>query len=300
MTNATPFRAGFVAIIGRANVGKSTLLNAMLGQKLAIVSPKPHTTRHKVLGVLNGEGFQAALLDTPGFLRRGRDQLDAAMSRQLASALAEADLALLVVEPRRPGDVERDFMRQLALTNTPTLLVINKVDTVSKKRLLPIIQGYAEAHKFQEVVPVSAVERDGVELLLEQIAAHLPEGEAVFPPEVLTDRPVRFLCAEIIREKVFLLFAEEVPYAVTVEVDAYEEREDQRPDMIAATVYVDSPSQKQMLIGKAGAALKEVGTQARVEIEELVGKHVYVELWVKVNQKWRRKAGFVQAQGYGL
>ena len=178
MTNATPFRAGFVAIIGRANVGKSTLLNAMLGQKLAIVSPKPHTTRHKVLGVLNGEGFQAALLDTPGFLRRGRDQLDAAMSRQLASALAEADLALLVVEPRRSGDVERDFMRQLALTRTPTVLVINKVDTVSKKRLLPIIQGYAEAHKFQEVVPVSAVERDGVELLLEQIAAHLPEGEA--------------------------------------------------------------------------------------------------------------------------
>jgi GTP-binding protein Era len=300
MTTATPFRSGFAAIIGRANVGKSTLLNAMLGQKLAIVSPKPHTTRHKVLGVLNGDGFQAALLDTPGFLRRGRDQLDAAMSRQLASALAEADLALLVVEPRRPGDVERDFMSQLAQTRTPTVLVINKVDTVSKKRLLPIIQGYAEAHAFQEVVPVSALERDGVELLLEQIAAHLPEGEAVFPPEVLTDRPVRFLVAEIIREKVFLLFAEEVPYAVTVEVDAYDEREDERPDVISATVYVDSPSQKQMLIGKAGAALKEVGTQARVEIEELVGKRVYIELWVKVNQKWRRKAGFVQAQGYGL
>ena len=288
------FRSGFVAIVGRANVGKSTLLNAMLGQKLAIVSPKPHTTRHKLLGVLNGEGFQASLLDTPGFLRNGRDQMDAAMSRQLASALADADLVLLVAEPRPPGDVERLLIEQIKAAKSPSVLAINKVDTAAKSKLLPVLQGYAEAHEFAEIVPVSGLEKDGVDLLMDQIVAHLPEREAIFPDEMLTDRPVRFLASEIIREKVFQLYSHEVPYDVAVEVEDYEEREGRQPDLVRATVYVDKASQKQLLIGKAGQALKEVGTQARHEIEELVGRPVYIELWVKVNPKWRRKAGFIQ------
>lgn len=288
------FHSGFVAIVGRANVGKSTLLNALLGEKISIVSPKPHTTRHKLLGVLNGDGVQAALLDTPGFLRKGRDQMDAAMSRQLASALGDADLALLVAEPRMPGDVEEQFMADLAKAGTPALLALNKVDTAAKSRLLPIIQRYAQTHPFLEIVPVSALQQDGIEVLFEQISAHLPEQEALFPPEMLTDRSVSFLCGEIVREKVFHLYAHEVPYDVAVEVEEYVEREGDQPDLIRAVIYVDKASQKQLLIGKGGQALKEVGVQAREEIEGLIGRPAYVELWVKVNPKWRRKAGFIQ------
>jgi GTP-binding protein Era len=292
------FRSGFVAIVGRANVGKSTLLNAMLGQKLAIVSPKPHTTRHKLLGVLNGERFQAALLDTPGFLRRGRDQLDASMSSQLASALGDADLALLVVEPRPPGDVELRLMGQLAAAGTPTLLAINKSDIVLKRKLLPVIQHYIEctepAPQFLEIVPVSGLHDDSIDVLVEQIASHLPEQEPIFEDDVLTDRPLTFICSEIIREKVFNLYEQEVPYDVAVEVEEYEEHDESEPDVIRATVYVDKQSQKLLLIGKAGQALKEVGVQARVDIEGIVEKRVYLELWVKVNPKWRRKAGFIQ------
>ena len=288
------FRSGFVALVGRANVGKSTLLNAMLGQKLAIVSPKPHTTRHKLLGVLHGEQFQAALLDTPGFLRKGRDQLDASMSRQLASALADADLAVLVVEPRPPGDVEEQLMAQLSAARTPAVLAINKIDEAAKQKLLPVIQRYSEAHSFSDIVPVSALTGDGVDVLLAQTAAHLPTQEPIFSDDVLTDRPLTFLCSEIIREKVFNLYAQEVPYDVAVEIDEYEERDGDEPDLIRAIVYVDKQSQKQLLIGRAGQALKEVGVQAREEIEGIIEKRAYVELWVKVNPKWRRKAGFIQ------
>jgi len=286
--------SGFVAIVGRANVGKSTLMNALIGQKLSIVSPKPHTTRHKLLGVLNGDDFQVALLDTPGFLRNGRDQLDAAMSRQMASALADADLALLVVEPRMPGDVEIHLMEQLAKAKTPAILVLNKVDSVAKFKLLPIMQHYSDALSFREIVPVSGLEGDGLGTLLEQIVGHLPEQEAIFPPNMLTDRSMSFVCAEIIREKVFLLYEHEIPYDVAVEIDEYAEREGTQPDLVRATIYVDKHSQKRLLIGTGGQALKEVGTLAREEIVQIVERPVFVELWVKVNPKWRRKAGFIQ------
>ena len=283
-----------MAIVGRANVGKSTLLNALLGLKLSIVSAKPHTTRHKLLGVLNGEGFQAALLDTPGFLRNGRDQLDAAMSRQLTSALGDADLALLVAEPRMPGDVELQFIEMLTKARTQAVLALNKIDTVAKKKLLPIILRYSELYPFREIVPVSGLDEENLDTLLEQITAHLPAQEAIFGQEVLTDRSVSFICSEIIREKVFHLYEQEVPYGVHVEIEDYEEREGAEPDLIRATIYVDKQSQKQLLIGKGGQALKEVGTQARLEIASMVGRPVFLELWVKVNTRWRRKAGFVQ------
>ena len=286
--------SGFVAIVGRANVGKSTLMNALIGQKLAIVSPKPHTTRHKLLGVLNGDDFQVALLDTPGFLRNGRDQLDAAMSRQMVSALGDADLALLVVEPRMPGDVETTLMEQLAKARTPTILVMNKIDTVAKFRLLPIMQHYFDTSLFREIVPVSGMDGEGLDTLLEQIVGHLPEQEAIFPPDMLTDRSMNFVCAEIIREKVFLLYQQEIPYDVAVEIDEYSEREGTQPDLVRATIYVDKPSQKQLLIGTGGQALKKVGTLAREEIVAIVERPVFLELWVKVNPKWRRKAGFIQ------
>lgn len=266
----------------------------MLGQKLSIVSPKPHTTRHKLLGVLNGDDFQVALLDTPGFLRNGRDQMDAAMSRQMASALADADLVLLVAEPRTPGDVETNLMKQIAKARTPAILALNKVDTVSKIKLLPIMQRYSESLPFREIVPVSGLDGEGLETLVEQIVGHLPEQEAIFPPDMLTDRSLSFVCSEIIREKVFLLYEHEIPYDVAIEIDEYAEREGTQPDLVRATIYVDKPSQKQLLIGAGGQALKEVGTLAREEIVGIVERPVFVELWVKVNPKWRRKAGFIQ------
>ena len=288
------FRSGFVAIVGRANVGKSTLLNALVGQKLAIVSAKPHTTRHKLLGVLNGEGFQAALLDTPGYLRHSRDQLDNVMARQIASAFAEADLVLLVVEARPAGDVEQDFISQVKASKRPAVLAINKIDLIAKPKLLPVMAGYAEMDAFADIVPTSAVTGDGIDVLVERLAAWLPEQEAIFPPEQLTDRPTAFLMGEIIREKVFSLYREEVPYDVAVEVEAYEERQGTAPDLLQATVHVGSNSQKQVLIGKGGLAIKQVGVEARPEIEAMAGRPVYVELWVKVSPAWRKKAGFVQ------
>ena len=295
MKNGAPnFRSGLVAIVGRANVGKSTLLNALLGQKLSIVSAKPHTTRHSVLGVLNGSDFQAALIDTPGFLRKGRDQLDAAMARQLSIALGDAHAVVLAAEPRYPGEVEQALIAQVAAAGVPALLVLTKTDTVAKHKLLPVMARYAEVHPFAEIVPVSALGRDGLAPLAEAIGAHLPEQEALFPPEMLTDRTTRFLVGELVREKIFELYAHEVPYDTAVEVVAFDERQDQAPDYIRAVVYVDTPSQKRLLIGKGGAALKEVGVLARPEIESLTGRSAFLELWVKVNAKWRRKAGFIQ------
>ena len=289
-----PFKSGLVAIIGRANVGKSTLLNKLVGQKISIVSPKPHTTRHRMLGILNGEHFQAGLLDTPGYLVKGRDQLDAAMSRQGATALAEADLVVLVVEPRMPGDVETHFMDQLKQVGTPAILVVNKVDAVRKAKLLPVMEAYAHACAFVEVVPVSALLEDGLDLLVRLLNTYLPREELLFDPDLVTDRSLRFLLSEAIREKVFLRYDQEVPYFAAVEVEEFKEREGEQADYLRATIYVDKPSQRQLLIGRGGSALKEVGVHARQDIEELVGKPVYVELWVKVNPKWRRKAGFVQ------
>ncbi len=287
------YRSGIVAIVGRANVGKSTLLNKLLGQKLSIVSPKPHTTRHQLLGVLQGERFQAGLLDTPGYLSKGRDQLDAAMARQTTTAFSEAHLVVLVVEPRLPGAVERHFITLLQQSGTPAIIVVNKIDTVSKSKLLPVMEAYAQAHPFLEVVPLSALQEDGTALLAHLLEEHLPEAEPIFPPETLTDRPLRFLVAEVIREKVFLQYAQEVPYFVAVEVEDYQERADDQPDYAQATIYVNKASQRRLLIGHGGTALKEVGIAARHDIEELVGKPVYLELWVKVNPKWRSKAGFV-------
>ena len=293
---STSYKSGFVAIIGRANVGKSTLLNRLMGEKLSIVSAKPHTTRHKLLGVIHGPMCQAALLDTPGYLGQGRDQLDAAMGRQGAAALAEADLVVLVVEPRPPGDVERLFMPQIAKLKTPALLVLNKVDTVAKPKILPVIEVYAQAHPFVEIVPVSALNNKGMDVLLTLIEAHLPDSEPLFSSDTLTDRPLRFRIGEAIREKVYELYGQEVPYYVAVEVDDYHKREGGQPHYLAATIYVDSASQRQLLIGKGGQALKEVGVRARRDIEALMEHPVYLDLWVKVNPKWRQKPGFVERQ----
>ncbi|MBI2872337.1 MAG: GTPase Era [Chloroflexi bacterium] len=295
---AQPFRAGFVAIVGRANVGKSTLLNQLLGIKLSPVSPRPHTTRHKLLGVLTEEAYQVAFLDTPGYLARSRDWLDSTMVHAAADALEEADLVVLVAEPRPAGDVERRFIEQLRRLGKPAILALNKVDLVRKPRLLPVIQEYSQAHDFREVVPVSALQEDGLDRLLEAVVKHLPEGEPLFPPDTVTDRSERFLVSETIREKVYQLYGQEVPYQVAVGIDEFREGggEEGRRDYIRATIYVDKESQKGILVGAGGQALKEVGVQARKDIEEMLGRAVYLELWVKTHPRWRKQPHFIQRE----
>ena len=288
------FRSGFIAIVGRANVGKSTLLNALVGQKLSIVSAKPHTTRHALLGILQNENFQAALLDTPGYLTLGRDHLDKAMSHQLKNALADSDIAILVVEPRPPGDIEKELIEQLKKGGTLSILCINKIDTVSKSRLLPVIERYSAIHNFSAIVPVSAVTEDGLAILIKQTIENLKPQEPIFPSGHLTNKPPEFLISEIIREKVFEQYDDEIPYDVAVEIESFEYRGSNKPDLLQAIIHVAANSQKKVLIGRSGVAIKQVGIAARPEIEALAGRKVYLELWVKVTQNWKKKTGFVQ------
>lgn len=296
-----PFKAGFVAIVGRPNVGKSTLLNQLLQFKLSIISPKPQTTRHKILGILSGEDHQVVFLDTPGVMRQARDTLDERMLARAYEAMDEADLVVLMVEPRPPGDIEERLLERLKQRATPALLAINKIDLVKKAELLPVMDAYRQRYGFLEIVPISALQRDGVDLLRDLIVKHLPEGEPFYPPDQLTDRPERFLVGEIVREKVYHLYGEEIPYHVAVEIEEFREarpEEGRTKDYIRAVIYVNRDSQKKILIGRGGQALKRVGMLAREEVEALLGRPVYLELWVKTRPKWRENPAFLKQVGY--
>ena len=295
------FRSGFVAIIGRPNVGKSTLLNQLLQFKLSIVSPKAQTTRHKVRGILSTENYQAIFLDTPGAMQHARDLLDERMLARIHEAMKEADLIVLMVEPHLPGDIEQRLIERLRQMSKPAILAINKIDLVKKADLLPIIDVYRQSHNFAEIVPISALKGDGLGLLQDLIVRYLPEGEPLYPPDQLTDRPERFLVTEIIREKVYHLYGEEIPYHTAVEIEEFQEarpKEGRNKDFIRAVIYVNKDSQKKILIGRGGQALRQVGILAREEIEALLGRPVYLELWVKTRPKWRENSAFLRQVGY--
>ncbi len=298
---AAPFRAGIVAILGRPNVGKSTLLNVLLGTKLAAVSPKPQTSRHRLLGVMHGPNFQLGLLDTPGWPASPRtDALASGMMRHAREALDSADLVILMVEPPKPpGQVERDIVREIEVTDppVPALVAINKVDTVRKSALLPVIEEYVSLHPFRDVIPISVLHDDGLDLLIDRIVVSLPEADPLFPPDQLTDRTERFIAAEIIREKVFERFGDEVPYATAVRIDDFTEASSERggKDLIEATVFVDRSSQKAILVGRGGQAMKDIGSAARPLIEATLGRPAYLTLWVKVRRDWRRDQRFIRS-----
>ena len=298
--DAEVHRAGLVAIIGRPNVGKSTLLNAFLDYKLAIVSPKPQTTRHQLLGVLSGPNYQMRFLDTPGFLTRTRDALDRRMLGRARGALDEADLMVLVVEPRPPGDIEQRLVGLLRTLVKPALLAINKIDRVKKEALLPVMDAYQQLHPFLEMVPISARSRDGTARLLELIASHLPEGPPLYAPDTLTDRSERFLVGELVREQLFRLYGQEVPYDTAVEVEEFREAEEggDGKDVIGMVIYVNKLSQRRILVGSGGDAMKAVGVAAREEIEAILGRPVYLELWVRVRPSWRQDSPFLEELGY--
>jgi GTP-binding protein Era len=291
------FRSGYIALAGRPNVGKSTLLNALVNRKLAIVSPKPQTTRHLTMGVLNGPGFQAILVDTPGlFAPKGSLKLQQHMVKKALSALEEADVILLMAEPEISS--ERDLpLAEIRNILKPVVLAINKIDTVSKGILLPAIGSASRMYGFREIVPISALRADGLELLVRVTTDLLPLGSPFFPPDVLTDKPERFFVSEIIRESIFSSYGQEIPYTTTVIIEDFSERRDKK-DYIRATIYTERDSQKAILIGKKGAALKRAGERARREIEDFLERPVYLELWVKTRKDWRRKEGDLREFGY--
>ncbi|HEX4575752.1 MAG TPA: GTPase Era [Edaphobacter sp.] len=327
------FRSGFVSIVGRPNAGKSTLLNALLGQKLAIVTHKPQTTRTRIHGVLEvplkkkGKGeaghpaAQVVLVDTPG-IHKPDTQLDRRMMQEVHDALESRDAVLFIVDVthRLPkaataGEVgkatgrmgmsaaEDDFALSLIRKlECPVILVLNKMDAIPKKDLLPLIAHWSGLHSFADVIPISARKKEGLELLLEKIVGQLKEGQRYFPKHQLTDQPERFLVAELVREKILMLTGEEVPYATAVVVEKYEEpasmkkmKDGRLPvTKIAAAIFCERTGQKAILIGKQGEMLKRIGTAARKDIESLLGTRVFLELFVKVEEEWRSSRGFVE------
>lgn len=296
MSGAAPYHSGFVALVGRPNVGKSTLLNRILGEKVAIISDKPQTTRTRILGVKHLPGAQMVFLDTPG-IHKPKFELNKRMVEVALHVLDEVDLVFFMVEATEPpGHGDRFVLERLKERDVPVVLVVNKVDLVKKVRLLPLIDEYSRMHGFADIVPVSAKTGDGVDHLLELALARMPEGPAYFSEDVVTDQPMRVLAAEIIREKLLQKTRDELPFAIAVGIDSF--KEEGRMARIGATIYVEKDSQKAIVIGKHGQILKDVGTYARIDMENLFGMKVFLELWVKVKASWRQDERMLVELGY--
>jgi len=291
-------RAGFVALVGRPNVGKSTLLNALLERKLSIVTPRPQTTRHRIVGLLNRPGFQIALVDTPGLHAGQRRMLNVVMNRTAASSLADADLVAFVIEALRFTSEDERVLERIREAGRPAVLVVNKADRAQPRaRLLPFIADISARFPFVEVVPLSALKHDNVSALPLALAKHLPQSPPLFPPEQVTDRSDRFRAAEIIREKLTLRLQQELPYGITVEIENIEETPDGRV-AINAVIWVEREGQKAIVIGENGARLKEIGKSARLELNRLYGRRTHLELWVKVKDNWADSARALREFGY--
>lgn len=299
MEQNQPFKSGFISIIGRPNVGKSTFLNHVIGQKIAIMSDKPQTTRNKIQGVLTRDYSQMIFIDTPG-IHKPKHKLGEFMVKVSKNSLREVDLILFMVNAEEKiGKGDEYIMDMLRETETPVFLVVNKIDKVHPDDLLLIIDEYRKRMDFAEIVPISALEGNNVERLLETIEEYLPEGPQYYPSDQITDHPERFIISELIREKVLHLTREEVPHSVAVVIDKIR-RDEKNENLIHvfATIMVERDSQKGIIIGKGGSLLKEIGTQARKDIEMLLGSKVYLELWVKVQKDWRNKITYLRDFGY--
>ena len=291
------FKSGYVAIIGKPNVGKSTLINDFLGCKLSIVTPKPQTTRKKIMGVLTKEDYQIVFYDTPGIMEP-KYELQKYMVKEAYEAIEDADVILMMAEPfEPPAEKDKDFFEKLSHLNIPVILAINKVDLVEKDSLIPILSAYNHRFNFAEIVPISALKGTNLDLMLNLVVKYLPEGEPFYPDDYMTDYNERFLASEIIREKVFEFYGEEIPYSTTVEIEEFKEREAGK-DFIKAIIFVERDSQKGIIIGENGKAIKRVGVIAREEIEKQTGRKVYLELWVKVMEKWRKDKKKMYKLGY--
>ncbi|MGE0080631.1 MAG: GTPase Era [Thiohalomonadaceae bacterium] len=293
----TDFRAGYVAIVGRPNVGKSTLMNHLIGQKISITSAKPQTTRHRVLGIDTGEDYQAVYVDTPGLHLGAKKAMNRYMNRAAAGSLEGVDLVLFVIEAGRWTAEDDMVLSRLADVKVPVILVVNKVDKFADKTaLLPLLGELAGKRDFAEVVPVSALKDSNLPSLRKQVPRYLPAGEPIFPEEQLTDRSQRFLAAEIVREKLMRNLGEELPYALTVEIEQF--KEEGGVYDIAAVIWVEREGQKKIVIGKGGAMLKLVGQQAREDMEKLFQYRVFLRLWAKVKEGWSDDERALRSLGY--
>jgi len=286
-------RSGYVALIGKPNVGKSTLMNAMVGQKLSIVTRKPQTTRNRVIGIHSSPDHQIIFLDTPGIIKP-QYRLHEAMMGQVESAVRDADLLLFLHEATT--DKPDTFSLEQA-GDRPAFLVLTKMDLIANEQALPLVESYQELRAFDEIVPTSALKGTNVDTLLDLIVDQLPDGPPFYPKEMVSEHPERFFVAEIIREKVFQQYHEEIPYSVQVNIVEYEERSDEK-DFIDAEIVVNRKSHKGMLIGKGGSALKRLGIAARKDIESFVGTGVYLQLHVKVRKDWRDRESYLRSYGY--
>lgn len=291
------FRCGYVAILGRPNVGKSTLLNEILQTKLSIVSPKPQTTRHRVLGVYNNDDTQIIFLDTPGIIEP-KYKLHEFLLHAVQSAASDADVLLFLIEAADALAMQdSDLLAKFSQITRSVVLCINKIDLIDKRLLLPQIESLSRIEFINEIIPVSALKNDGLDVLLQSIAKYLPESPPFYPPDQLTTSPERFFVSEIIREKIFWQYGQEIPYSTTVVIEEFSEREG-RKNYIRAAIVVERDSQKGILIGKKGEALKKVGATARRDIEKLLDRAVFLELIVLVRPKWRQKEQTLRALGY--
>ncbi|PID55774.1 GTPase Era [candidate division KSB3 bacterium] len=299
MQHDDAFHSGFISIVGRTNVGKSTLLNRILKQKVAIMSDKPQTTRNKIVGVYHADHAQIVFLDTPGF-HKPKYRLNEFMMKTALNTLEEIDAVLYLIEAeRRTGPGDRYILDCLKTINTPVILGINKIDLVpQREELLPIIDSYSQAYNFADIVPISALADENIPVLLKALLSCIPEGPQYYPEDMVTDQPERFIAAELIREKVLYTTREEIPYAVAVVVEQMKPRADQDLVDLHATVYVERDSQKGILIGKSGAMLKRIGCLARQDIERIFGTKVFLTLWVKVKKNWRMDENGLRMLGY--
>ncbi len=294
MTDERKFKSGFISIIGRPNVGKSTLLNALLGEKIAIISDKPQTTRNKILGIVNTPAAQMVFMDTPG-IHKPMHRMNEIMVKTALTTYNEVDVILLLVEATEaPGGGDRFIIETLSKVKTPVFLLINKVDLIKKEALLPLIQEYSKLYEFAEIIPISALKND-LAGLIEAILKRLPEGPQYFPDDQLTDQPERFIVSEIVREKIFELTKEEIPYSTAVMIEEMKEE----PDItrIHAVILVERDSQKGILIGKGGGMLKQIGTLARQDAEKLLGTKIFLKLYVKVKKNWREDERMLRSIG---
>lgn len=296
MDEKKDYKSGFVALIGRPNVGKSTLLNFLVGQKVAIMSPQPQTTRNKISGIYTDDQEQIVFIDTPG-IHKPKNKLDDFMDKSSYSALDEVDVVLFMVEPEPAGKGDQYIAELLKKIKKPVFLVINKIDKVHPDKLLSIIDSYKNLGDFAEIVPISASQGNNVSELIKTIAKYLPEGPQFYDADQLTDRPEYFIVAELIREQVLKLTHEEVPHATAVVVDRMRDHEGGKLQ-IEATIYVERPGQKGIIIGKKGQMLKQIGIAACQEIEALLGEKVNLRLWVKVQKNWRSDPAFLKSIGY--
>ncbi|MBD3183016.1 GTPase Era [Candidatus Poribacteria bacterium] len=297
MSENREFRSGYVALIGRPNVGKSTLLNSLLGEKLSIVTPKAQTTRNRITGILTGNNYQIIFLDTPGIFDPAY-RLQQHMVSNALRAASESDLLVLMAEAfTTPENFEKEVYNRIKELKKNCILVINKVDLINKDKLLPLIEAYYKKFGFEDIIPISALKGDGVKELLDLIIKALPVGGMFYPEEQISDLPERFFIAEIIREKLLMYTQQEIPYSTTVQVEEVKERKNGRL-YIRANIYVERPSQKGIVIGKNGKMLKKIGQFSRIEIEKWMEAPVYLDLWVGVKQDWRKKERELNELGY--